>query len=101
MALNPELLFLDEPTAGLDPELSEGFVRLIQTMRGEFTLTIIMATHDLHTLVALADRIAVLAERRLVALGTLEEVNQDEHPFIHNYFCGERAKRAVVSCINP
>ena len=74
MALNPELLFLDEPTAGLDPELSEGFVRLIQTMRGEFTLTIIMATHDLHTLVALADRIAVLAERRLVALGTLEEV---------------------------
>jgi phospholipid/cholesterol/gamma-HCH transport system ATP-binding protein len=101
MALNPELLFLDEPTAGLDPELSEGFVRLIQTMRGEFTLTIIMATHDLHTLVALADRIAVLAERRLVALGTLEEVIKTNHPFIHNYFCGERAKRVVVSCINP
>src|SRR5690349_3654549 len=74
IALSPELLFLDEPTAGLDPELSEGFVKLIQTMRRELKPTIIMATHDLDTLVALADRIAVLAQRRLVALGTLEEV---------------------------
>ena len=70
MALDPELLFLDEPTSGLDPELSDGFVKLIQTMRRELTLTIVMSTHDLDTLVALADRIAVLAEQRMVALGT-------------------------------
>ena len=63
MALDPELLFLDEPTAGLDPELSDGFVKLIQTMRRELTLTIVMATHDLDTLAVLSDRIAVLAER--------------------------------------
>jgi len=100
MALDPELLFLDEPTAGLDPELSEGFVKLIQTMRRELTLTIVMATHDLETLVALADRIAVLAERRMVALGPLEEVIQTDHPFIVNYFCGERGKRTVGNCRN-
>ena len=95
MALDPELLFLDEPTAGLDPELSDGFVKLIQTMRRELTLTIVMATHDLDTLTALSDRIAVLADQRLIALGTLEEVTQTEHPFIKNYFFGERGKRAL------
>jgi phospholipid/cholesterol/gamma-HCH transport system ATP-binding protein len=95
MALDPELLFLDEPTAGLDPELSEGFVKLIQTMRRELTLTIVMATHDLDTLVALSDRIAVLAEQRVVALGTLEEVIKTDHPFIRNYFFGERGKRTL------
>ena len=95
MALDPELLFLDEPTAGLDPELSDGFVKLIQTMRRELTLTIVMATHDLDTLAALSDRIAVLADQRLVALGTLEEVTKTEHPFIKNYFFGERGKRAL------
>ncbi|HET7061298.1 MAG TPA: ATP-binding cassette domain-containing protein [Nitrosospira sp.] len=96
MALSPELLFLDEPTAGLDPELSEGFVKLIQAMRRELTLTIVMATHDLDTLIALADRIAVLAQRRMVALGTLEEVIRTEHPFVQNYFCGERGKRTIA-----
>jgi phospholipid/cholesterol/gamma-HCH transport system ATP-binding protein len=100
MALDPELLFLDEPTAGLDPELSDGFVKLIQTMRRELTLTIVMATHDLDTLTALSDRIAVLADQRLIALGTLEEVTQTEHPFIKNYFFGERGKRALGSIGN-
>jgi phospholipid/cholesterol/gamma-HCH transport system ATP-binding protein len=100
MALDPELLFLDEPTAGLDPELSDGFVKLIQTMRRELTLTIVMATHDLDTLTVLSDRIAVLADQRLIALGTLEEVTQTEHPFIKNYFFGERGKRALGSIGN-
>lgn len=95
MALDPELLFLDEPTAGLDPELSEAFVKLIQTMRTELTLTIIMATHDLDTLVALSDRVAVLAEQRLVALGTLQEVLNAEHPFIRTFFCGERGRKTL------
>jgi len=100
MALDPELLFLDEPTAGLDPELSDGFVKLIQAMRRELTLTIVMATHDLDTLVALSDRIAVLAEQRVVALGTLEEVIKTDHPFIQNYFFGERGKRTLGNIAN-
>jgi phospholipid/cholesterol/gamma-HCH transport system ATP-binding protein len=100
MALDPELLFLDEPTAGLDPELSDGFVRLIQSMRRELTLTIVMATHDLDTLVALSDRIAVLADRRVVALGMLDEVIRTDHPFVKNYFFGERGKRTLGSIEN-
>lgn len=95
MALDPELLFLDEPTAGLDPELSESFVKLIQTMRSELTLTIVMATHDLDTLVALSDRVAVLAEQRIVALGSLREVVGTSHPFVANFFRGERGKKAL------
>jgi phospholipid/cholesterol/gamma-HCH transport system ATP-binding protein len=95
MALDPELLFLDEPTAGLDPELSEGFVKLIQTMRTELPLTIVMATHDLDTLVALSDRVAVLAEQRIVALGGLPDVVGTTHPFITNFFRGERGQRAL------
>lgn len=95
MALDPELLFLDEPTAGLDPELSEGFVELIQTMRVELPLTIIMATHDLDTLVALSDRVAVLAEQRIVALGSLPEVVRVNHPFVTNFFRGERGRKVL------
>lgn len=95
MALDPELLFLDEPTAGLDPVLSDAFVKLIQTIRHELTLTIVMATHDLDTLVALSDRVAALADQRMVALGTLQEVINTQHPFITNFFCGERGKRIL------
>jgi phospholipid/cholesterol/gamma-HCH transport system ATP-binding protein len=95
MALNPELLFLDEPTAGLDPELSEGFVKLIKTMQSELTFTIVMATHDLETLVALSDRVAVLADKRLVALGALREVLNTKHPFISNFFCGVRGRKTL------
>jgi phospholipid/cholesterol/gamma-HCH transport system ATP-binding protein len=95
MALDPELLFLDEPTAGLDPELSEGFVNLINTMRTELTLTIVMATHDLDTLAALADRVAVIADRHLVALGSLEEIVNSDHSFIENFFHGVRGRKAL------
>lgn len=98
IALDPELLFLDEPTAGLDPELSEGFVELIRTMRNELTLTIVMATHDLDTLVALSDRVAVLAEQRIVALGSLREVMDTNHPFVTNFFRGERGRKALGKC---
>ncbi|MBA4143129.1 MAG: ATP-binding cassette domain-containing protein [Nitrosospira sp.] len=100
MALDPELLLLDEPTAGLDPELSDGFVKLIQTMRTELTLTIVMATHDLDTLVALSDRIAVLADQRMVALGPLKEVINRNHPFIANFFLGERGKRTLANHVD-
>jgi phospholipid/cholesterol/gamma-HCH transport system ATP-binding protein len=95
MALDPELLFLDEPTAGLDPELSEGFVNLIQAMRTELTLTIVMATHDLDTLAALADRVAVIADRHVVALGSLKEIVNSDHSFIENFFHGVRGRKAL------
>jgi phospholipid/cholesterol/gamma-HCH transport system ATP-binding protein len=97
MALDPELLFLDEPTSGLDPVLSEGFVNLIQTLRRELTLTIVMATHDLDTLAALSDRVAVLADQRLLALGSLQEVITTRHPFITKFFLGDRGKKVLGS----
>ncbi len=86
LALDPELLFLDEPTAGLDPELSASFVELILTLRQEMDLTIVMVTHDLDTLAALSDRIAVLADQQVVTTGTLDEICHFQHPFITSYF---------------
>ena len=95
LALEPELLFLDEPTAGLDPALSESFVRLIAMLHRKMNLTVIMVTHDLDTLLALATRIAVLADKRLIAYGEAEEVVRVDHPFITEYFLGERGQRAL------
>lgn len=95
LALDPELLFLDEPTAGLDPALSESFVDLIRTLREELTLTIVMVTHDLDTLVAISDRVAVLAERRIIALGTIPEIIVIKHPFIEDFFLGARGRNAL------
>lgn len=95
LALEPELLFLDEPTAGLDPDRSESFVTLIQTLRRELELTVVMVTHDLDTLIALSDRVAVLCDQQIVALGTLPEIVTSSHRFICNFFQGERGKRAM------
>jgi phospholipid/cholesterol/gamma-HCH transport system ATP-binding protein len=97
LVLEPELLFLDEPTAGLDPDRSEAFVKLIQQLRQTMHLTVVMVTHDLDTLVALADRVAVLADHRLVAVGSLAEVTQSEHPFIRNFFLGGRGRRVLAA----
>ena len=95
LALDPELLFLDEPTAGLDPDRSESFVRLIQDLRRELRLTVVMVTHDLDTLVAAADRVAVLCEQRLLAVGPIREIAMVDHPFVYNFFRGERGQRAL------
>ncbi|MBC7945062.1 MAG: ATP-binding cassette domain-containing protein [Burkholderiales bacterium] len=97
LALQPELLFLDEPTAGLDPESSESFVELINTLRNELRLTVVMITHDLDTLISLADRVAVLADQRLVAVGALDEIVNIRHPFINSLFHGERGQRALAA----
>jgi phospholipid/cholesterol/gamma-HCH transport system ATP-binding protein len=95
LALEPELLFLDEPTAGLDPALSESFVDLIAMLHREMNLTVVMVTHDLDTLLALSTRIAVLADKRLVAYGDAEDVVRVAHPFIEEYFLGARGQRAL------
>ena len=95
LALDPELLFLDEPTAGLDPDRSESFVRLIASLRRELCLTVVMVTHDLDTLVALSSRVAVLADQRIVVIGPVREVAAFPHEFIRNFFQGERGVRAL------
>ncbi|CDG80914.1 ABC transporter family protein [Janthinobacterium agaricidamnosum NBRC 102515 = DSM 9628] len=96
LALEPKLLFLDEPTAGLDPDLSESFVALIQSLHRELGLTVVMVTHDLDTLFALSTRIAVLAEKHVIAIGPTREVIKVEHPFIKQFFLGDRGLRALA-----
>ncbi|MCU6435662.1 ATP-binding cassette domain-containing protein [Undibacterium sp. Jales W-56] len=95
LALDPELLFLDEPTAGLDPDRSDSFVSLIQALHQQLNLTVVMVTHDLDTLFALSNRIAVLAEKKVVTIGAPQEVVQFQHPFIEKFFLGGRGIRAM------
>lgn len=95
LALEPELLLLDEPTAGLDPDRANSFVRLIRTLMDELGLTVVFVTHDLNTLAALSARVAVLAEQRILIYGSIDEVVRFDHPFIRNFFLGERGYRAV------
>jgi phospholipid/cholesterol/gamma-HCH transport system ATP-binding protein len=95
LALEPQLLFLDEPTAGLDPDLSDAFVALIQTLHRELKLTVVMVTHDLDTLFALSSRIAVLADKHVIAVGPSCDVLKVNHPFIKQFFLGPRGQRAL------
>ena len=95
LALDPELLFLDEPTAGLDPDRSDSFVELIQSLHAQLGLTVVMVTHDLDTLFALSSRIAVLAEKRVLIVDTPEKVVKFKHPFINKFFLGGRGLRAM------
>lgn len=95
LALDPEILFLDEPTAGLDPISANAFDELIVSLRDSLGLTVVMITHDLDTLVAICDRIAVLVDKRIV-VGTLDELRQSGHPWIREYFSGPRG-RAVAA----
>jgi phospholipid/cholesterol/gamma-HCH transport system ATP-binding protein len=97
LVLGPSLLFLDEPTAGLDPESAKAFVRLIRDLRRTMQLTIVMVTHDVDVLCALADRVAVLAERRVIAVGPLSEVARLDHPFVSNFFLGQQSRCAEDS----
>jgi phospholipid/cholesterol/gamma-HCH transport system ATP-binding protein len=95
LALEPELLFLDEPTAGLDPDLSESFVSLVRGLHRQMRLTVVMVTHDLDTLFALSSQIAVLADKHVIAVGKPEQVIALSHPFIQHFFLGERGRRAL------
>ncbi|MBK8063091.1 MAG: ATP-binding cassette domain-containing protein [Betaproteobacteria bacterium] len=94
LSLSPELLVLDEPTAGLDPDRSESFVRLIKRLRHQHQFAVLMVTHDLDTLYDLSDRIAVLADQHIIDCGPLDQVRRNPHRFIQNFFGGDRARRA-------
>jgi len=94
LALDPDLVFLDEPTAGLDPNASESFVDLIRELHDEMKLTVVMVTHDLDTLFALSSRVAVLADKHIIAYCAPDKVVEFKHPFIETFFRGERGQRA-------
>jgi phospholipid/cholesterol/gamma-HCH transport system ATP-binding protein len=94
LALDPEILFLDEPTAGLDPIAAAEFDHLIRDLQSSLGLTVFLVTHDLDSLVAICDRIAVLVDKKL-RIGTLDELLADEHPWIRAYFHGPRGRAAL------
>lgn len=97
IALDPEIVFLDEPTAGLDPIGAAAFDRLIQQLQSALGLTVFMVTHDLDSLYAICDRIAVLAEKKVLAVGTMADMLKVDHPWVHEYFHGPRARAALGS----
>jgi phospholipid/cholesterol/gamma-HCH transport system ATP-binding protein len=94
LALDPDIVFLDEPTAGLDPIGAADFDRLIKGLSRSLGLTVFLVTHDLDTLYAICDRIAVLAERKVLVTGTLADMLKVDHPWVHDYFHGPRARAA-------
>jgi len=92
LALDPEIVFLDEPTSGLDPISAEDFDLLIRTLQQTLGLTVYMNTHDLHTLHSVCDRIAALADGKVVAVGDMDVMHACEHPWVQAYFGGTRAR---------
>jgi phospholipid/cholesterol/gamma-HCH transport system ATP-binding protein len=97
LALDPELLFLDEPTAGLDPIGAAAFDELTRSLQKTLGLTVFLITHDLDTLYAICDRVAVLADKHVIAVGTIDELLALDHPWIQEYFNGPRGRAAIAS----
>jgi phospholipid/cholesterol/gamma-HCH transport system ATP-binding protein len=97
LALDPELLFLDEPTAGLDPIGAAAFDDLIKDLSDSLDLTVFMITHDLDSLYAITDRVAVLADKKLVAVAPVHELEHSDHPWIREYFLGPRGRAAAAA----
>ena len=95
LSLDPELLFLDEPTAGLDPIGAAGFDRLTKGLADTLGHSVFLITHDLDTLYAICDRVAVLADKQVVAVGTIPELLALDHPWIQDYFNGPRGRAAA------
>ncbi len=96
LIMDPPLLLLDEPTAGLDPNSSDDFCALLRELHASLGLTVVMVTHDLDTLFALSTRVAVLAEKKVIVTGAPREVALFPHPFIEHFFQGERGRRAMA-----
>lgn len=97
LALDPELLFLDEPTAGLDPIGAAAFDDLTKSLQRTMGLTVFLITHDLDSLYAICDRVAVLADKRVIAVGTIDELLALDHPWIQEYFRGPRGRAAAMT----
>ncbi|MBM0170029.1 ABC transporter ATP-binding protein [Altererythrobacter sp. C41] len=97
LALDPELLFLDEPTAGLDPIGAAAFDHLTRELKQTLGLTVFLITHDLDTLYEICDRVAVLADKKVIAVGTIPELLETDHPWIEEYFNGPRGRAAQAS----
>lgn len=95
LALDPEIVFLDEPTAGLDPIGAAAFDQLVLQLKETMGLTVFMVTHDLDSLHAICDRIAVLAEKKVLVTGTMDDMLKQDHPWIREYFHGPRARAAT------
>ena len=97
LALDPEIVFLDEPTSGLDPIGAAEFDHLIRNLQRTLGITVYMVTHDLDSLFTVCDRVAVLADKRIVRTGTPAELRENPgHPWIEDYFCGARARSIPV-----
>ncbi len=96
MALDPPLLFLDEPTAGLDPITAAAFDVLVRELQEALGLTVFLVTHDVDTLRMTCDRIAVLGEKHVIAVDTIDALRQHEHPWIQEYFGGPRGRAAMA-----
>jgi phospholipid/cholesterol/gamma-HCH transport system ATP-binding protein len=97
LALDPDLLFLDEPTAGLDPIGAAAFDELTLSLKKTLGLTVFLITHDLDTLYAICDRVAVLADKKVIAIGTIDELLATDHPWIQEYFNGPRGRAATAA----
>lgn len=95
LALDPDIVFLDEPTAGLDPIGAADFDQLTKKLSRSLGLTVFLVTHDLDTLHAICDRIAVLAEKKVLVTGTMQDMLKVDHPWVHSYFHGPRARAAL------
>ncbi len=96
LVLDPELLFLDEPTAGLDPITAGRFDALIRELQQALALTVFLVTHDLDTLHAVCDRIAVIGDKRIMAVGTIDELRANPDPWLQDYFSGPRGRAAAA-----
>ena len=92
LALDPELVFLDEPTSGLDPIAAGDFDALIRTLQQTLGLTVFMVTHDLQSLRTVCDRIAALADGRVIAIGAMSDMRRSSHPWMQAYFGGKRGR---------
>ena len=97
LALDPRIVFLDEPTAGLDPIGAAAFDQLIRQLQRSLGLTVFLVTHDLDTLHACCDRIAVLAEKKVLTTGTMADMLTVDHPWVREYFHGVRARAALAT----